>query len=114
MWIKSLDSDDWINITHITHFRIVEMQSGGGRRDSVPTKIFTAMAFLDASEKSLNYRPMAYGQDQTSIRVCQGSRGKCVWFIRWRRFRVWLSKWIGYLAAGTIGAILTYLLRQLK
>ena len=43
MWIKSLDSDVWVNITHITHFTIQYSYDPGNR------KLHDVVAFLNAS-----------------------------------------------------------------
>ena len=40
MWIKSLDSDVWVNITHITHFTIQYSYDPGNR------KLHDVVAFL--------------------------------------------------------------------
>ena len=97
MWIKSLETEVWININHITHFSIVEPTYDNRIPDH------EVIVFLDASANyTLEPEP-----DQASLTVYQGSYKKCKRFIknklRWQS----VSQWIGYLVAGGVGAVLT-------
>ena len=104
MWIKSLDADTWVNVNHITHFIIYQSSN----------EVYYVRTYFDATGIHISGEVETGKTGQASLRVYRGTRGKCVWFIRWNRFRAWLSRWIGYLAAGTVGAIITYLLGLLN
>ena len=104
MWIKTLDTDVWININHITHFSLSEPYFHNRVE-------FEAYAFLDASHEPPRNE---FSQDQVYLKMYGGSYKKCERFIknklRWQS----VSQWIGYLVAGGVGAVLTYLLGLLK
>ena len=107
MWIKSLTRETWINMNHITHFHI-SISLAPNEKGT-----YDVMAHLDATEMRLdraNYKPI---EDQAYVTVYKGTLGKCKRFIWQKRFREWLSKWIGYLVAGGVGAVLTFLFSQL-
>ena len=68
MWIKSLDTDVWVNMNHITHFSIKQI--------NVPTMIVLDVhevsAFLDASARSLSIPDLSDIQDSSlCIGVCR-------------------------------------------
>ena len=95
-------------MSHITHFSI---QSILFNRDSPDYEV---VVFLDASAQSLLLPTLDSEQDQACLTVCQGPEKKCKRFIK-RKLR-WqsISQWIGYLVAGGLGAVLTYLFQLLK
>ena len=100
MWIKSVSST-WINMNHVTHFDI----------DPIPgTQSYIVQAFLSTS-KSVN--TTSSRQDQVFVVVYQGTTKKCRKYIK-RKLR-WqaISQWVGYLVAGGVGAVLTFLFSRL-
>ena len=103
MWIKSLDTDVWINMTHITHFSIEQIILD----DSLD--VHEVSAFLDASAKS--FSPSNYDdvQDQASLTVYHGTYEECEQFITEQIGLQSAWQWIGYLVAGGVGAVLTLL-----
>ena len=108
MWIKSLDTDVWININHITHFSIVEPTYDNRIPDH------EVYAFLDASAGQFTSSKFDNAQVQASVLVYEGTKKKCARFIN-RKLRLQsIYQWIGYLVAGGVGAVLTYLLGLLK
>ena len=108
MWIKSLDKDVWVNMIHITHFSIVKMGS------PVEHEIHQVTALLDASAGQFTSSKLDNAQVQASVLVYEGTEKKCARFIN-RKLRLQsISQWIGYLVAGGVGAVLTYLLGLLK
>ena len=111
MWIKSLETDVWINLNHITHFSIMESDF-----DNFDNRLSShgVYAFLDASEEPPHSPQHEFSQDQVYLIVYRGSYKKCVRFIN-RKLRLQsISQWIGYLVAGGLGAVLTYLFQQLS
>ena len=118
MWIKSVSSDVWINMNHITHLA-VRMTPDLSSEPDVPRE-YAVDAYLDASEALI--LPVSYEnetpQDQTSIPVYYGTAKKCKWFIIRKLWRQGISQWFGYLVAGGLGAVLAVLLawylQQLK
>ena len=103
MWIKSLDTDVWINISHITHFRIM----GSTYDNRIPDH--EVNAFLDASANYFSGRTMESKPDQTYIKVYQGTSEECEQFIREKIGLQTAWQWLGYLVAGGVGAVLTLL-----
>lgn len=108
MWIKSLETDVWINLNHITHFSIVEPTYDNRIPDH------EVYAFLDASEGQFTSSKLDTAQIQASVLVYEGTEKKCKRFIKRKLRRQSISQWIGYLVAGGLGAVLTYLLQQLN
>ena len=100
MWIKSLDTDVWINMIHITHFSIKEIRFD----DST---FYVVEAFLDASAISLLPPTFHAEQDQASLTVHRGTHEECEQFVKDQTFLHDAYQWIGYLAAGLVGAIIT-------
>lgn len=103
MWIKSLYNDTWVSMKHITHFRIV-MDDDHYRRGNNLT-----YAYLNTNEIRMNENTSEDEQNQARVLVCQGSREECILFIDRQQFLEGLFQWIGYLVAGGVGAVLTYL-----
>ena len=67
MWIKSLDTDVWVNINHITHFSIKQIVLD----DSLD--VHEVSAFLDASARSLSIPDLSDIQEQASVSVYAGT-----------------------------------------
>ena len=61
MWIKSLDSDIWVSMKHVTHFKI----QGKGQIQYTPD-LYNAYAYLD--------RPDTH---PARILVCQANKDAC-------------------------------------
>ena len=114
MWIKSLDNNIhfgrnvWINMIHITHFALRQIPSP----NSETNEIYGVEAYLDASESHIQPRREST-QIQTSVLVYRGSEKKCQRFIKRKVRSQSISQWIGYLVAGGLGAVLTYLFQKL-
>ena len=108
MWIKSLSSDAWINLTHITHFKIEDSNA------PVNSKPYDVVAYLDASHIGYSPREHEVVEGQAFVTVKHGTAKKCKWFIKRKLFWQSLSQWIGYLVAGGLGAVLTYLFQSLS
>ena len=108
MWIKTLETEVWININHITHFSIV----GSTYDNRIPDH--EVYAFLDASEEAPHSSQHEFSQGQAYLKVYSGSYKKCKRFIKKKLRWQSVSQWIGYLVAGGVGAVLTYLLGMLK
>ena len=120
MWIKSLNRDTWVNMKHVTHFSV---QTGESlKKDTGDVKVvvtYFAYAYLNTSSlrsnRSLNdllRNPLQENttvEDQARIPVCRGSRTECREFIEKQQFLEGLFQWVGYLVAGGVGAVLTYL-----
>ena len=106
MWLKSVSSEDWINMSHITHLSIRMTPNQSSETDA--PREYAVDAYLDASETTIH--PSSYGietpQDQTSIPVYYGTEKKCKRFIKRKLRRQSISQWVGYLVAGTLGAVL--------
>ena len=101
MWIKSLYDDTWVSMKHVTHFRI-ESDAPERRGNNL------GYAYLDTG----SYRWDRFEQpkqDQARILVCQGSREECEQFIVEQQLLESTFQWLGYLVAGGVGAVLTYL-----
>ena len=99
MWIKSLYDDTWVNMKHVTHFRI-ESDVPEHRGNNL------GYAYLDTG----SYRWDRFEQpkqDQARILVCQGSREECEQFVVEQQLLESAFQWIGYLVAGGVGAVLT-------
>ena len=96
MWLKSLSSDAWVNMNHITHFSIVETQivETGEPLYNEPYSVHTY----------LSDDPEEYG-----IRVCEGNMEECKEFIKEQLLLQSTYQWIGYLVAGGVGAVITLL-----
>ena len=103
MWIKSLDTDVWINMTHITHFSIV----GPTYDNRIPDH--EVYAFLDASANHPTGRTLEPEPDQASLMVYQGTYEECDQFIKEQIGLQTAWQWLGYLVAGGVGAVLTLL-----
>ena len=103
MWIKSLDKDVWVNMVHITHFSIVEMDL---LDDST---IHQVTAFLDTSEGQFISNKLDTTQVQASVLVYEGTSEECEQFIKEQIGLQTAWQWIGYLVAGGVGAVLTLL-----
>ena len=67
MWIKSLDTDVWVNMIHITHFSIVKMGS------PAEYEIHEVNAFLDASAGQFTSSKLDNAQVQASVLVYEGT-----------------------------------------
>ena len=108
MWIKSLSRREvWININHITHFSI----EVGNDPVRIP---YDVVAYLDTETIGHNPRPSEIVEGQAFVTVKRGTEKQCKWFIKRKLLRQFISQWIGYLVAGGLGAVLTYLLGLLK
>ena len=101
MWIKSLDSDVWVNITHITHFTIQYSYDPGNR------KLHDVVAFLNASGAGFDPRQHEVVEGQDFITIKRGTYEECEQFIKEQLFLQSGYQWLGYLIAGGVGAILT-------
>ena len=101
MWIKSLDTDVWINMNHITHLRIKQIVLD----DSLD--VHEVSAFLDASARSLSIPDLSDIQEQASVSVYAGTYEECEQFIKEQIGLQTAWQWIGYLVAGGVGAVLT-------
>ena len=101
MWIKSLSSDAWVNLTHITHFRIEVVKN--------PTKRVShdVVAYLDTSHIGHNPREGKVVEGQASRTVKRGTHEECEQFIKEQIGLQTAWQWLGYLVAGGIGAVLT-------
>ena len=97
MWIKSLSSDVWVNITHITHFKI----------HPVNHTLHDVVAYLDASMTGLDSRQHEVIDGQAFVTVKRGTYEECEEFVKEQTFLQTAYQWIGYLVAGGIGAVLT-------
>ena len=106
MWIKSLSREVWVNMNHITHFRI-ELSND-------PTNIpYDVVVYLDTSHTGHSPREHETVEGQAFITVYRGTEKKCKWFIN-RKLRLQsIYQWLGYLVAGGVGAVLTYLFQKL-
>ena len=115
MWIRSLDNNIhfgrnvWVSMNHITHFTVRQLPS---QRGDSPAK-YGVEIYLDASQKPIQPR-FQMTQDQVSVLVYRGTEKKCQRFIKRKLRWQFISQWIGYLVAGGVGAVLTYLFQQLK
>ena len=102
---------------HVTHFSV---QTERVVRRNVITSIYVAYAYLNADSLRSTYglddilrgrrrpeQPMVV--DQARIPVCRGSRTECREFVDKQQFLEGLFQWVGYLVAGGVGAVLTYL-----
>ena len=100
MWIKSLRSNIWINMNHVTHFTIEQ---------GLPPHhiIFSVYAYLDTSAFRISTPRLGPAQDQASVKVHQGTSQECEEFIKEQLFLQSAWQWIGYLVAGGVGAVLT-------
>ena len=103
MWIKSLSSNAWVNMSHITHFSIVKLTYD----NRVP--YHEVNAFLDASANHPSGRTLEPEPDQASLTVYQGTSEECEQFIREKIGLQSAWQWVGYLVAGGVGAVLTLL-----
>ena len=114
MWIKSLDTDVWVNMVHITNFSIVDTRfyadDNPDRASHTDRSFHEVYAWLDASSKiftpldrSLNLKEQAW------IIVYQGTHEECEQFIKDQIGLQAAWQWIGYLVAGGVGAVLTLL-----
>ena len=106
MWIKSLDTDVWINMNHITHFRIVEIRAPAGFEIHETHEV---TAFLDTSEGQFIPSKLDTEQVQASVSVYAGTSEECEQFIKEQIGLQTAWQWIGYLVAGGVGAVLTLL-----
>lgn len=111
MWIKSLDREVWVNMNHITHFA-VKMTPNQSSEPDAPRE-YAVGAYLDTS-KMAGTPQLGLGQDQAFVFVYVGTLKKCKKFIKKKLRWQSISQWIGYLVAGGLGAVLTYLLGLLK
>ena len=105
MWIKSLSSEAWINLTHITHFKIEDSNASA----NTPCDV---VAYLDANHIGYNPREHEVVEGQAFVTVKRGTAKKCKWFIKRKLLWQFISQWIGYLVAGGLGAVLTYLFQK--
>ena len=103
MWIKTLDTDVWVNMVHITHFSIVKMGS------PAEYEIHQVTAFLDASAGEFMPSKLDIAQVQASVLVYDGTYEECEEFIKEQIGLQAAWQWIGYLVAGGVGAVLTLL-----
>ena len=101
MWLKSLNSETWINTNHITHFTIENAY--------IPHdyKTHSVYAYLDAGESGIYAPRQSPPQVQIRIPVCQGTGEECQVFIKEQTFLESAYQWLGYLVAGVLGAIIT-------
>ena len=115
MWIKSLDNNlhlgtnVWVSMNHITHFAIKELPTPNQTNEKYGVSVY-----LNASEKAISTPRLGLTQDQVSVLVYRGTMKKCTRFIKRKLLWQSVSQWIGYLVAGGVGAVLTYLFQQLK
>lgn len=103
MRIKSLSRRDaWVNINHITHFEIKVVKQ--------PTKRIShdVVAYLDAikSEYNITESETHIVPDQVIVTVHRGTHEECEQFIEEKIRQQTISEWIGYLVAGSVGAVL--------
>lgn len=105
MWIKSLNTDVWVNMSHITHFSIVKIGS------PVEYEIHQVTVFLDTSEGQFIPSKLDPTQVQASVLVYEGegTHEECEQFIREQIGLQTAWQWIGYLVGGGVGAVLTLL-----
>ena len=103
MWIKSLETEVWININHITHFSIVEPTYDNRIPDH------EVYAFLDTSAGQFTSSKLDNAQVQASVLVYEGTHEECEQFIKEQIGLQTAWQWIGYLVAGGVGAVLTLL-----
>ena len=101
MWIKSLSSDTWVNITHITHFRIHHSNH------PLNHTLHDVVAYLDASATGFDPRQHADIEGQAFVTVNRGTYEECEEFVKEQTFLQTTYQWLGYLVAGGIGAVLT-------
>ena len=106
MWIKSLRPKNWVNMNHITHFRI-EVSNNA--------KIHThdVVAYLDTSMNGHEPREGKSIEGQARITVKRGNYEECEQFVNDQTFLQAAYQWIGYLVAGGVGAVLTFLFSRL-
>ena len=102
MWIKSLYDDTWVNMKHVTHFRI-ESDAPERRGNNL------VYAYIDSNEvrSSPGILPTPSELNQARILVCQGSQEECEQFIVEQQQLESMFQWLGYLVAGGVGAVLT-------
>lgn len=108
MWIKSLNKsrEVWVNMNHITHFSI--------KLSGDPPEIrYDVVAYLNASHEGLDPRQHEIVDGQAFITVKRGTHEECEEFIKEKLFLQSAWQWIGYLVAGGVGAVLTYLFQKL-
>ena len=105
MWIKTLDTGRhaWVNINHITHFEI-ELSN------NTAIKPYDVVAYLDTETIGHNPRKGEIVEGQAFVTVKRGTEKQCKRFIKKKLCLQFISQWIGYLVAGGVGAVLTYLL----
>ena len=104
MWIKSLDSDVWVNMNHVTHFDITQMPAPHLANYHAN---YTVQAYLDASKMAFTAHMHRVTQNQASLIVKRGTYEECEQFIKEQLFLQSAWQWVGYLVAGGVGAILT-------
>ncbi len=109
MWIKSLDTGRhaWVNINHITHFEI-ELSNDPA------IKPYDVVAYLDTETIGHNPREGEEVDGQAFVTVKRGTAKHCKRFIRRKLCWQFIRQWVGYLVAGSVGAVLTSLLGLLK
>lgn len=101
MWIKGLDNETQarVNMNHITHFKI-KLSNG-------PTRIpYDVVAYLDAFNIGREPREGEEVEGQASVTVHRGTHEECEQFIEEKIRQQTISEWIGYLVAGSVGAVL--------
>lgn len=101
MWIKSLDTGRhaWVNINHITHFEIKVSNNPA-------IKPYDVVAYLDTETIGHDPREGKTVEGQTFVTVKRGTYEECKRFIKRKLRKQFISQWIGYLAAGGLGAVL--------
>ena len=97
MWIKTFIRYTWINMNHITHFTIEE---------SNEPSTYDVVVYLDVGRNGHDPRQHQVVEGQAFITVYQGSVKECERFIRRRQKLEGFYNWLGYLVAGSLGAVL--------
>ena len=92
---------------HITHFAIRELPTP----NSEINETYAVEAYLNANDSHIQPR-REMTQVQARVLVYRGSEKRCKGFIKKKLFWQSLHQWIGYLVAGGLGAVLTFLLQQ--
>ena len=77
-------------------------------------KPYDVVAYLDAETIGHDPREGKEVEGQAFVTVKRGTEKQCKRFINRKLLRQFISQWLGYLVAGCVGAVLTYLLGMLK
>lgn len=108
MWIKSLRQDAWVNITHITHFRIDHLD------DSMNRTLHRVVAYLDAGAGGRESELHGITNDQAFEIVKHGTYEECEEFVKEQICLQTVYQWLGYIVAGGIGAVLTLIVQHFQ